>query len=88
MSNILDKVIRYKWDPRTETGFQLRYDTRRAQHSGLRCYRIEEWTQHCVVDEWGFDSLGEALGVLPRFFHIDVANELNRIGENFPQTAR
>jgi hypothetical protein len=81
-----DRVIRYKWDPRTETGYRLRYDSQRARHGGLRCYRVEEWTQHCVVDEWGFDSLGEALGVLHGFFDIDVGNELHRIQERFPQT--
>jgi hypothetical protein len=81
-----DRVIRYKWNPSTETGYRLRFDAHRAQHGGLRCYRVEEWTQHCVVDEWGFDSLDEALSVLNGFFDIDVGSELNRIQNRFTQT--
>ncbi len=61
MTGHQDKIIRYKWDSRTESGYRLRYDARRARHTGLRCFRVEEWAQHCKVDEWGFDSLGEAL---------------------------
>jgi len=83
-----DRVIRYKWDSRTETGYRLRYDAQRAEHGGFRCYRVEEWTQHCMTDEWGFDSLGEALGVLHGFFDIDVGSELPLIEARLPQAIR
>ena len=85
MLNEQDKVIRYKWNPRTESGYRLRFDMQRARHGGLRCYRVEDWTNHCVVDEWGCQSLGEALDVLRDFFDIDVGTEIHRIEERFPQ---
>ena len=81
-----DRIIRYKWDSHTETGYRLRYDSQRARHGGFRCYRVEEWVQHCMIDEWGFNSLDEALGVLNGFFDIDVGSELNRIEDRFPQS--
>jgi hypothetical protein len=85
MNGEQDRVIRYKWNPRTETGYRLRFDTQRAQHGGLRCYRVEEWTQHCMVDEWGFDSLNEALDILHRFFDMDVSSERHRIEGRFAE---
>jgi hypothetical protein len=80
-----DRVIRYKWNPQTETGYRLRFDSRRASHGGLRCYRVEEWTQHCIVDEWGFDKLSDALDVLHGFFDLDVSSEMHRIEDRFVQ---
>jgi hypothetical protein len=83
-----DRVIRYKWDPRTETGYRLRYDTCRASQGGLRCYRVEDWANHTVIDEWGCKSLNEALGVLHNFFDLDVKQEMVRIEERFPHSAQ
>ena len=83
-----DKVIRYKWDPRTETGFRLRYDMQRATHGGLRCYRVEDWANHTVMDEWGCRSLDEALGVLRTFFDLDVREEHDLIEGRFLQPAQ
>jgi hypothetical protein len=86
MNGHQDKIIRYKWDSRTESGYRLRYDARRARHTGLRCFRVEEWAQHCKVDEWGFDSLGEALDILQGFFDMDVGSEIQRLEDRLPQT--
>jgi hypothetical protein len=83
-----DKVVRYKWDPRTESGYRLRYDRQRASHGGLRCFRVEDWANHTVMDEWGCNSLDEALGVLRGFFDIDVGQEIHRIEERFPRAAQ
>lgn len=85
MTEQQDQVIRYKWNSRTETGYRLRYDSQRANHGGFRCYRVEEWTQHCMVDEWGFDHLDEALGMLHRFFDLDIGYERHRIEADFSQ---
>ena len=41
-----------------------------------------------VVDEWGFDNLDEALGMLHEFFDIDVRSELPRIEARFLQAVR
>ena len=81
MNREQDKVIRYKWNPRTESGFRLRFDQRRANIGGLRYYRVEDWTDHRVVDEWGCSSLDEALGVLSDFVDIDVGQERHLIAE-------
>jgi hypothetical protein len=71
-----ENVIRYKWDPRKGTGYRLRYDAARGEH---HCYRVEDWDHHFVIDEWGCESLDEALGVLREFLDIDVGQERNRV---------
>jgi hypothetical protein len=79
-----ENVIRYKWDPRTETGFRLRFDSQSAQRGWHGCYHVEDWANHFVMNEWGCDSLDEALGVLRHFFDIDVSQERHRIEGYFP----
>ncbi len=85
MANAADRIIRYKWDPRTETGYRLRYDAERAERGGFRCYRVEEWGQHRVLEEWGCKNLSEALGILQDFFDIDVKTEQARIQAQFSE---
>jgi len=82
-----DKVIRYKWNPRTESGFRLRFDAQSPERVGHR-YHVEDWTNHVVMNDWGCDSLDEALGVLRHFFDIDVSQERNRIEGYFPLGAQ
>lgn len=65
--------IRYKWDAGSGTGYRLRFD------SNGRRYRVEDWNNHIVVDAVGCTDLDEALGVLNRFFTIDVASERHRV---------
>ncbi|MEA3278036.1 MAG: hypothetical protein U9Q81_22670 [Pseudomonadota bacterium] len=84
MQNEQDNVIRYKWNPRTETGFRLRFDIQKAKGRRHNSFRVEDWTNHIVMNEWGCDSLDEALGVLRHFFDIDVGRERHRIEERFP----
>lgn len=74
-----DNAIRYKWNPKTGSGFRLRFDARCAQGGGHGCFRVEDWSNHCVVDEWGCSSLDEALGVLRHFFELDVSQESRRL---------
>jgi hypothetical protein len=78
-----DNVIRYKWNPKTETGFRLRLDETSTGRVGHR-YHVEDWTHHVVINDWGCDSLDEALGVLRHFFDIDVSQERHRIEGYFP----
>jgi hypothetical protein len=72
--------IRYKWDPHTSTGYQLRYNAQAAANGGHCCYRVEDWTCHTVTNQWQCESLDEALDVLSRFFAIDVEQERSRLG--------
>jgi hypothetical protein len=74
-----DNQIRYKWDPRTSTGFQLRYDAEAAAKGGHYCYHVEDWTCRTVTNEWQCQSLDEALGVLGCLFSIDLEQERRRL---------
>lgn len=85
MLNEQKNVIRYKWNPRTGTGFRLCYEEQGAGRVGLGRYHVEDWTNHCVVNEWGCDSLDEALVVLRHFFELDVSEEAERVGAQFPE---
>jgi hypothetical protein len=84
MFNETDKPIRYKWDPRTATGFQLRFDAEAAAKGGHRCWRVEDWTCHTVTNQWQCESLDEALGVLNGLFAIDLEQERLRL-ESWPR---
>lgn len=74
-----ENPIRYKWDPKTATGFQLRYDAQGAAKGGHFCYHVEDWTYHTVTNDWQCETLDEALDVLSRFFSIDLEAERNRL---------
>ncbi|MCF7983238.1 MAG: hypothetical protein K9L70_02450 [Thiohalocapsa sp.] len=75
-----DQVIRYKWDAWTGSGYRLRYDAAGIEHA----YHVEDWNNHVVVDDYGCADIDEALGVLNRFFDIDVAAERSRIAAWLP----
>jgi hypothetical protein len=78
-----ENVIRYKWDPWTGSGYRLRYDAADRMHS----FRVEDWNNHVVVDDYGCADIDEALLVLNRFFDIDTAQERNRIAGWLPARA-
>lgn len=80
MLNQDDNQIRYKWDPKTSTGFQLRFDAQAAGQGWHYCYRVEDWNCRTVTSDWQCESLDEALGVLSRLFTIDVEQERRRLG--------
>jgi hypothetical protein len=86
VSNEQENVIRYKWNSKTETGYRLRFDAKDAQRVGYRCYHVEDWTHHVVMDHWGCASLDEALGVLRDFIDIDVTQERHRLEARFPDS--
>lgn len=87
MADDQEQVIRYKWNPTTATGYRLRFDAKDAQRGGRRCYHVEDWTHHVVMDDWGCSSLDEALGVLKHFIDIDVGQERHRLEARFPSSA-
>lgn len=76
--------IRYKWNPKTATGYRLRFDAKNARRGGARCYYVEDWTHHVVMENWGCSSLDEALGILKDFIDIDVGQERHRLEAYFP----
>ncbi|ESQ13097.1 MAG TPA: hypothetical protein DDY14_12770 [Chromatiaceae bacterium] len=75
-----ENVIRYKWDHWTGSGYRLRFDATDQSHR----FRVEDWNNHVVVDDYGCADLDEALKVLNRFFDIDPAQERSRIAEWLP----
>jgi hypothetical protein len=83
-----ESVIRYKWNPGKGRGYRLRYDAQSASRGDHRCYHVEDWDNHLVINEWGCNSLDEALGVLRDFVDIDVGQERNRLEARFPADVR
>ena len=75
--------IRYKWDPVTRSGYQLRYNGRVARRGLHGCYFVEDWNHDLIVDDWGCDTLEDALKVLNRFFNIDINAERDLLQERF-----
>jgi hypothetical protein len=84
VNNGPENEIRYKWNAKTATGYRLRFDAKSAQRRGGRCYHVEDWTHHVVMENWGCSSLDEALGILKDFIDIDVGLERHRLEAHFP----
>jgi len=82
-----NNFIRYKWDPETSSGYQLRYSSRIAHHGLRRRYHVEDWNHDLIVDDWGCDTLEDALKVLNRFFDIDINAERDLLQERFQLSA-
>lgn len=87
-----ENAIRYKWDPRTGTGYRLRLEpvgaTAGETPSGHHRYHVEDWTHHVVTDEWDCPSLDEALRVLHGLFELDVMQERHRLEARLPKPVR
>lgn len=71
--------IRYKWDPETCTGYQLRFDAEGAAHGGQFPIHVEDWNCRTVTYEWPCHDLDEALDVLNRLFSLDIEEERARL---------
>jgi hypothetical protein len=78
-----ENVIRYKWNSGKGRGYRLRFDAQSASRGGHQCYRVEDWDNHFVINEWGCESLDEALRVLRGFLDIDVGQERHRLAARF-----
>ena len=79
-----ENEIHYKWNSKTATGYRLCYDAKNAQRGGRCCYHLQDWTQRVVMEDWGCNSLDEALGILKDFIDIDVGQERHRLEAHFP----
>ncbi|WP_242464380.1 hypothetical protein [Thiococcus pfennigii] len=79
-----EQTIRYKWDAATGTGYQLRVE---RPWSGNR-YRVEDWTNHVMTDEWECLSLEEALRVLDGLFELDLTQERHRLAAWAPESVQ
>lgn len=80
-----ERAIRYKWDPKTDTGYRLRLEGATREPAVQRPYHVEDWTHHVVTNEWDCQSLDEALRVLDGLFEIDVKQERTRLQSWLPQ---
>ncbi|ADC63404.1 hypothetical protein [Allochromatium vinosum] len=81
-------TIRYKWDPETSTGYQLRFDAEGAAKGGHYCFHVEDWNCRTVTSEWPCQDLTEALEVLNHFFTVDVQQERERLSAWLPAEYR
>ena len=81
-------TIRYKWDPETSTGYQLRFDAEGAAKGGHYCFHVEDWNCRTVTNEWPCQDLTEALEVLNHFFTVDVQQERERLSAWLPAEYR
>jgi hypothetical protein len=81
-------TIRYKWDPETSTGYQLRFDAEGASKGGHYCFHVEDWNCRTVTNEWPCQDLTEALEVLNHFFTVDVQQERERLSAWLPAEYR
>ena len=81
-------AIHYKWDPQTYTGYTLRFDAERAAQGGHCCFYVEDWHCRTVTNEWPCRDLDEALGVLSRFFSVDIGQERERLSAWLPVLSR
>jgi hypothetical protein len=81
-----ENTIRYKWDPLTSTGFQLRFDAEGAARGTHCCFHVEDWNFRSIINEWPCEDLDEALAVLGHFFAIDADQERERLSAWLPAT--
>ncbi|EGV30134.1 hypothetical protein ThidrDRAFT_2884 [Thiorhodococcus drewsii AZ1] len=84
MFDATENAIRYKWDPRTSTGFKLRFDAEGAAKGGHCCFHVEDWNCRTVTNEWPCEDLDEALEVLNHFFTLDFNQERERLSSWLP----
>ncbi|EXJ15134.1 hypothetical protein [Imhoffiella purpurea] len=88
MFDATENAIRYKWDPRTWTGFKLRFDAEGAAKGGHCCFHVEDWNCRTVTSEWPCEDLDEALEVLNHFFTLDCKKERERLNSWLPAEYR
>jgi len=84
MFDATENAIRYKWDPRTSTGFKLRFDAEGAAKGCHCCFHVEDWNCRTVTNEWPCEDLDEALEVLNHFFTLDFNQERERLSSWLP----
>jgi hypothetical protein len=87
MSTSPTNYFSYKWDPKTGSGYRLRFN-KDYPHGGLhRRYVLEDWTNLTIVDDWGCDTAEEMIRLMGNLFHIDRKKELANIRQRFEDRA-
>ena len=71
--------VKYKWDPRSGSGYVLSYESFSEAEDKHSRVHVKDWDHQVVVDEWDFESLSDAVMLLSRFFEIDVESESGRL---------
>ncbi len=82
-----NNAISYKWDPETGSGYRLRFNDGIAKRGLNGGYHVEDWNHDLIVDDWGCDTLEDALRVLNRFFDIDINAERDILQQHFKLSA-
>lgn len=72
-------AVTYKWDARTWTGYRLLLDPNTPAHP----YHVEDWNNHCIVQEWNCDNLTDAVDALNHLFSVDADEEVHELAERF-----
>ena len=71
--------VKYKWDPRSGSGYVLSYEALSDAGDKHSRVHVKDCDHQVVVDQWNFDSLSDAVMLLSRFFEIDVESESGRL---------
>ena len=75
--------VNYKWNPRTKSGYVLRFDPNRADRGLPNCYHVEDWDNRTIVNDWPCNSLDDVLNVLGKLFDIDSGKEAASLKSRF-----
>lgn len=83
MAMASQRNVEYKWDPQTSSGYRLRYDAKYPRRGLRRRYVVENWENQTIVEDWGCNTVEEAVGVLDSLFEVDRQVEIKAIKQRF-----
>ena len=78
-----NRVVTYKWNPQTSSGYRLRFDKNYPRKGLHRRFVLEAWDNLTIVDDWGCDTIEEMVSVLGSLFEIDEKREIESIRHQF-----
>lgn len=78
-----NRVVTYKWNPETSSGYRLRFDKAYPRKGLHRRYVLEAWDNLTIVDDWGCDTVEEMVHVIGSLFEIDEQKEMESIRDRF-----
>ena len=79
------EVVTYKWNPKTSSGYRLRFDRNYPRKGLRRRYVLEAWDNLTIVDDWGCDTVEEMVRVLESLFEVDEQKEIESIRHKFEE---
>jgi hypothetical protein len=82
-----NNVVNYKWNPETCSGYRLRFDKAQPRSGLHRRYVVENWENLTIVDDWGCDTVEEAVRVLETLFEVNEQQEIESLRRRFEPTA-